>query len=261
MDRFLDDGKISSQPLRKKRHRLQSWKIGVLAAAGMTTIILVINSVLTRWASLTFDLEEGGIGTAYDGDCDKVSAWSFWLHLVINVLSSALLGASNCTMQCVSAPTRYECDQAHSKRDWLDIGIPSTRNIFRISWQRRILWAFLALSSTPIHLLYNSAVFRTLDNNLYSPVLFGPSFLDGETVAEKFSEVLAVQEAYLANTSSFKNLSPEACIEKYSTYYLSGHGDVILISEALANGSLPAAGLLLPDDPRLRRQIDFPFDW
>lgn len=171
------------------------------------------------------------------------------------------LGASNYIMQCVSAPTRHESDQAHSKRDWVDISIPSIRNIFRISWQRRILWILLALSSTPIHVLYNFAVFRTLDNNLYSPVLFGPSFLDGEPVPERFAEVLAVQGTYMANTSSFRNLSPEACIETYSMYYLSGHGDVILIPKALANGIFPAAGLLLPEDPRLRRQIDFPFDW
>lgn len=75
LDRTPDAGKTFSQILRKRRYRLQSWKIGVLAAAGMTTMILVINSVLTLWASLTFGLEEGGIGTAYDGDCDKVSAW------------------------------------------------------------------------------------------------------------------------------------------------------------------------------------------
>ncbi len=56
-------------------------------------------------------------------------------------------------MQRLSAPTRQEVDKAHGAGTWLDIGIPSVRNVRRISWERRNLWILLALSSLPLHLL------------------------------------------------------------------------------------------------------------
>jgi len=165
----------SSRPSRKRRSRFTSWKVGVTMSASMTAIVLFVNIVLTVWASVEYGLDNG-IGTAYEGSCGVVSAWSFWLHILINGLSSILLSASNYTMQCVAAPTRTECDRAHARGDWLDIGIPSVRNLFRIGWQRRIMWALLAISSTPIHLLYNSAVFKTPDDNRYERVLAGGEF-------------------------------------------------------------------------------------
>lgn len=46
-------------------------------------------------------------------DCHKVSSLSTWLHLLINALSSLLMGASNLCMQLLAAPTRGEVDEAH----------------------------------------------------------------------------------------------------------------------------------------------------
>lgn len=244
------DGRgMPSRLSRKKRSNFKSWKVGVMAAAAMTTVVLLVNSILTIWASVSFGLE-AGIGTAYNGSCDVVSAWSFWLHILINALSSALLSASNYTMQCVTAPTRRECDVAHARGDWLDIGVPSVRNLSRISWLRRVMWALLALSSTPIHLLYNSAVFKTLDNNYYDTILVNRDFLEPDYTMPS-REVLAnassgarrdgghiyhtlstIHEVYANNQSSFERLTPEMCINAYATYYLSGHGNVILVASA-----------------------------
>lgn len=42
-----------------------------------------------------------------------------------------------------------------SRRDWVDIGAPSLRNLFkgRIAIERRLLWAGIVLTSVPLHLL------------------------------------------------------------------------------------------------------------
>lgn len=222
----------------------------------MTAAVLLVNSVLTVWASVSFGLE-GGIGTAYTGSCVVVDAWSFWLHILINALSSALLSASNYTMQCVTAPTRRECDLAHARGDWLDVGVPSVRNLVRISWQRRIMWALLALTSTPIHLLYNSAVFKTLDNNLYDAFFVDRKFLDVDYIVPSavvlqdasendkirdsglFHAISMVHEAYTTDRSSFDNLTSELCINTYTTYYLSGHNNVILVAEDSSTELIP----------------------
>jgi hypothetical protein len=268
-DKALQGCEVSSQSLRKKRYRFKSWKIGVTTAAAMTTTVLLVN-LLTVWASVKFGLE-GDIGTAYGGACGTVSAWSFWLHILINGLSSILLSASNYTMQCVTAPTRRECDHAHARGDWLDVGIPSVRNLSRISWQRKIMWALLALSSTPIHLLYNSAVFKTLDNNEYDLLLIGRSFLEKDyhvpsieaimntsSVSNKpaeveFKYISKMHEVYLSS-SSFTKLSTDVCISTYATYYLSGHSNVLLVADDTNNEMIPRV------TPNLRRGL-LPFGW
>lgn len=225
---------------RKQRYEFKSWKVGFASAAILSTAVLLTNLTLTTWASLYFG-QQDGIGTAYDGSCDTVSAWNFWLHIFMNILSSAILGASNYTMKCVTSPNRKECDRAHACGDWLDIGIPSVRNLSRIRWQRRCSWAILAPSSIPVHLLFNAAVFKTLDHNDYHVVQAKANYLDTNSSADYSPEselydddwksrARAVQNAYFANHSSFVRMSPEECIGIYATPFLSGHAHVILIT-------------------------------
>lgn len=38
------------------------------------------------------------------------------MHIIINILSTALLAASNYVMQCLSAPTRPDVNEAHTQR-------------------------------------------------------------------------------------------------------------------------------------------------
>lgn len=255
----------SSHPSRKRRSRFTSWKVGVTMSASMTTIVLFVNIVLTVWASVKYGLDNG-IGTAYEGSCGVVSAWSFWLHILINGLSSMMLSASNYTMQCVAAPTRIECDRAHACGDWLDIGVPSVRNLYKIGWQRRIMWALLAISSTPIHLLYNSAVFKTLDDNRYERVLAGSEFTKSDYIVPPmaldylYDITLTMHEAYTSNPGSFENISSKACIETYATYYLSGHGNLLLITDDNAAEVVPIVPTWyeydLPSD-----NMNTPFKW
>jgi hypothetical protein len=199
-----------------------------------------------------------GIGTATEGSCKAVSRWNLGLHIGINILSSAMLGASNYTMQCVTAPTREECDSAHARNRWLDIGVPSIRNLAHISRHRKILWALLALSSTPIHLLYNSSVFKTLDTNAYTAVHVSDQFLQrdfnlsaafqslsnistrdpyayGQAKIREQNDVRQhsyekIYRDYVEHTSSYEPMSPEDCIATYTTPFVTGHSNVIMIT-------------------------------
>ncbi|KAH5117022.1 hypothetical protein HBH71_117950 [Parastagonospora nodorum] len=82
-------------------------------------------------------------------------------------MSTMLLSASNYTMQVLSSPTRNDIDKAHAKSEHLDIGVLSMRNLARIPKRRLFLFIIMALSSIPIHLFYNSAVFYIGANNQY----------------------------------------------------------------------------------------------
>ena len=128
------------------------WATAVYCATLSVLCVLVINVVLTICVTAAFG-HTNGIGTAYKGSCKVTGRWTSWLHAIINVLSSILLACSNYCMQLLVAPTRHDVDRAHSKGAWLDIGVPSLRNLRFISAKRVAVWAFLALSSLPLHLL------------------------------------------------------------------------------------------------------------
>ena len=102
-----------------------------------------------KWGSNGVD-----INAFYTGDCSKAERISTGIHLAINVLSTLLLGASNMCMQLLAAPTRSEIDRAHRDFYWLDIGVPSNRNLKYISRERLIVWVILGLSSVPLHFLF-----------------------------------------------------------------------------------------------------------
>lgn len=132
------------------------WKTCVYASSASVLAVLIVNVAVTAWASATF-VRTDGIGTAYEGNCSVTTAWARWLHIGINVLSSVLLSCSNYCMQLLVAPTRREVDRAHSKNVWLQIGVPSVRNLYYVSSRRIMLWWLLALSSIPLHLLWVKA--------------------------------------------------------------------------------------------------------
>lgn len=87
------------------------------------------------------------------GTCESVEAQSWWLHMVINILSSLLLAGSSYYMQCLSALTRDEINRAHAKHSFLGVGILSLRNVRVFRGTRAALWILLALSSLPLHLV------------------------------------------------------------------------------------------------------------
>ena len=128
------------------------WKRGASLCLIVVVAVLILNTIITAWAALTFGLS-GGIGTIHRDDCDTIKRTGLWLHIAINVLSTMLLSASNYFMQCLCSPTRQEVDKAHARRMWLDIGIQSMRNLGKISPMRMALWICLAATSIPLHIM------------------------------------------------------------------------------------------------------------
>lgn len=138
----------------------KSWRIwfskrsrALLLHTGLVGAILLVNFALTLWG-VTHYAYPHGVATIYQGSCAFVKRLDLWLHLLINVLSTGMLMASNYCMQLQAAPTRKNVDVAHDAGDWLDIGVPSLRNLRYIGNWRRFSWLLLALSSLPVHLMY-----------------------------------------------------------------------------------------------------------
>ncbi|KAI4197238.1 MAG: hypothetical protein LQ350_006069 [Teloschistes chrysophthalmus] len=193
---------------------------------------------------------------------------SMWLHLAINILGTALLSASNYCMQCLSAPNRQEVDRAHQRQVALDIGVPSLRNLRHISRKRLLLWILLAISSIPLHLFYNSAVFSTLSAREYNIFTVSPNLGAGEvfnvsgvpptweghydpnnsTIMRDFrsdrwthepfsqSALIAVGSHLLhdvKNQSMWQRLENAESIKQYGQEFVSSRGDLLAVSPAL----------------------------
>jgi hypothetical protein len=84
-------------------------------------VIFITNLALTAFAVSQYQ-SANGVGLIYDDDCDKVKQLDQWIHLLINLLSTGMLSASNYCMQLQAAPTRADVDRAHEAKEWLDIG-------------------------------------------------------------------------------------------------------------------------------------------
>jgi hypothetical protein len=140
--------------LSKPKSKSKTWRNGALACAAASSVVFILNLAVTIYLVTSKGrAETDGRHTLYTGDCKYVSRLNTALHLIINALSTILLGASNYCMQCLSAPTRMDIDKAHGQKRWLDVGILSFRNLRRISKRKALLWWLLGVSSFPLHLL------------------------------------------------------------------------------------------------------------
>lgn len=228
--------------------RSQGYHFGILCCAIASATVLVINLTLTIWVFSHYGTQ-GGLATILDGSCTETKKLAMWTHLGINVLSTLLLGASNYTMQCLSSPTREDITRAHSQNVWLSIGTPSLRNLLRISRSRMLLWWLVAISSVPLHFMYNSAVSTTISAREINAFLVFPDFLTGAPIEighfSHFAPQIAVnasgqmsgqlnQAEQIARTlqhdqSNLQKLANTDCIGAYATEFVSSHGNVLVI--------------------------------
>ena len=171
-------------------------------------------------------------------------------------------------MQCLSAPTRNEVSREHARGEWLDVGIPSVKNLFKISSKRLILWSLLALSSVPLHLMsvtllhflwdkvirltvsrYNSAIFEAVSANEYYVFIVSSNFFNGaqwnQNMLSKPNfigmgwpisqvDVNRRLKNFQQNITRTERLDTNAsAIATYSNPYLTNRGDLLMISHAL----------------------------
>ena len=135
----------------------EEWIKGALLCTWGSGAILLLNIALTLIA-IGIGYSKSGdkhptYTELYKGECSVTNGWTTGMHIIINILSTALLAASNYVMQCLSAPTRPDVNEAHAQRKWVDIGTFSIRNFGIMDTKRKILWVLLFISSFPIHMM------------------------------------------------------------------------------------------------------------
>ncbi|KAF2122107.1 hypothetical protein BDV96DRAFT_137243 [Lophiotrema nucula] len=253
--------------------RFSGWRGGVVLALALAGFVLLLNSILAVVAATRWNPQDG-IATAYTGNCTTAGRWTMVTHLLINLLSSLLLGASNYCMQRLVAPTRREIDIAHARKKWLDIGLPSLRNLSSISKSRVIIWVLLAMSSIPLHFLYNSVVFETIAANEVYFLQVHPAFftdkqswsydasLDYPPTNESNATypvlnstwnnyVTRIQESLLdgkyLDPTQFENITSDECVSRYSSSFItSGNGFAVPVQSEQLEDNINATKSLSP---------------
>lgn len=141
----------------------------------------------------------------FDGPCDKASRINVILHLLINLLSTAILASSNFFMQVLSSPSRPEIDKAHANLCSLDIGIPSVKNMQHLSTFKLTSWLVLLFSSVPIHLFFNGSIFITnYQSDYWNLVIATEAFTEG---AAYFPPGASLAQAGTSNFMGFYHVN------------------------------------------------------
>ncbi|GME45538.1 hypothetical protein GTA08_BOTSDO04901 [Neofusicoccum parvum] len=229
--------------------RISGWRVGALGAAIITICVMLFNVAITTWIMTHPDYrdDDDGWRIMFEGSCQTAKKTSRWVHFLINAISTLLLGASNYCMQVLSSPTRSELVRAHSRKIWLHIGVPNTRNLWHIGKDRSLLWILLFLSSVPLHFIFNSVIFANIQANEYAVLPATPSFLNGgeynttgffgfgdsekEIFASSATDIRTKFEGLLSAGNKTENLTTAECLSAYNNQYISKYGDVLLVQD------------------------------
>jgi hypothetical protein len=84
-----------------------SWEKVLIWTAVLACMILVLNILWMVIATAKYPYESG-TRILFQGSCTRTTRIDTGLHIIINILGTALLGASNYVMQCLGSPTRSE---------------------------------------------------------------------------------------------------------------------------------------------------------
>lgn len=152
LTRGLQNGLSSTSRHTGFRRHFAGWRGGVvfntlIALLILVAEIIVLIVVLTRTRLLAGD------SAVWSGDCGRAHRLSIGLHVLINAFGIILLAGANYVFQVLSSPIRPEVDRAHASKRWLDIGVPSVRNLRHISGFRAILGSIVLFIAVSIQVM------------------------------------------------------------------------------------------------------------
>lgn len=274
--------------IQRNQDDQREWVIGVLLCACGASLILFLNIVLTVCAAILsysrFESQTSTSAVLYKGNCPFTQDCARWLHFLINILSTLMLAASNYCMQCLSSPSRRQVDIAHVRRQWLDIGVGSLKNLKHVRGERLILWILLLVSSLPIHMMfvnphlynswfrpnhsdrYNSAFFNALGTHEYRVLLASADFNFNNTSNEIPGDVDCLEQVMDRNISSLysashrlEHLNVQRCLDAYAVDFNTDRGTLVVVTKS---ATMTNESLLMV---KTRYDADYleslPYDW
>jgi hypothetical protein len=139
----------------QKRQHFKGWRGGILIGIIATSLVLVVNVSATVLFTTIHKGEDRQRKILFKGSCNRVQQLNLAGHVLIAILNTVLLSASNYSMQCLTAPTRADVDRAHQghPRSLVEVGVLSFSNLKIIRKGRVFMLAIMGLSSLVLQLL------------------------------------------------------------------------------------------------------------
>jgi len=254
---------INHQQEPEKTSILQGWRFVALLSCILVGISLCFNVAFTIYVLQTYPPGVNGIGDLGAKSCDVVLSATTKIHIGINALAAILVAASNYNMQCMTAPSRSDIDLAHQHGRWLDIGMQSVRNLRYVPRWKAFLWLALLLSTLPLHLLWNSAVFSITTSNRYGILVVNSDYLSSSDATaglnctdldeylrddpESYATCWLLDAAKSGGV--LERLSPQQCIERYPTRLDADYSNLIAVvrdNVDVQSLTFPPAKALMP---------------
>lgn len=139
---------VHERPMRT-RSLMTGWRAGVAINMFMAFLILAASVTCLALASAKGHMTTWE-STLMQGNSTTVEGISRGIMAGVNIFAIVLIAGANYVVQILNSPTRAEVDNAHQNFEWLDIGIPSLRNLSLISSTRAtlsgIMMAFALIS-------------------------------------------------------------------------------------------------------------------
>jgi hypothetical protein len=161
-------------------------------------------------------------------------------------------------MQILNAPDRQGIEKAHQRACFLNVGISSPSSLQHTSRLKRTLYVLLALSTVPIHLMLNSAIFASLQANNYGVIIVSQDYvtdptwdanvtLRNKTVLGRF--VHDPRDSLSQGKIDFANHSAKECIQTYGNNLQSTVSNVVLVTTEISKrwANLPTSNYSFPD--------------
>ncbi|KAI0893807.1 hypothetical protein F4806DRAFT_503919 [Annulohypoxylon nitens] len=131
---------------------------------GMFNLSLIFLCGVVLLVCLAVSLSQGSTlystTVVFEGDCQRTDRLNLVFHLILNLISTLTLASAGFFMQLLSSPSRQEIDRAHSNLRSLDIGVSSIKNVRFLSPGKSLAWFILFVTSIPIHMFFNSSIFK-----------------------------------------------------------------------------------------------------
>ncbi|KAI1811411.1 hypothetical protein GGS20DRAFT_110557 [Poronia punctata] len=144
----------------QKGGRMTGWRGGVfynalLAMLVFVVVVVCLIIVVTRTKAFLGEL------VVFSGDCVAANRIDTGLHVIVNVFAAVLLAGANYVFQILLSPTREEVSEAHDHKRWLDIGIPSIRNLAHVSGFRAAMGIITLVVAIAGQVIYNAIISTT----------------------------------------------------------------------------------------------------
>ncbi|TIC91649.1 hypothetical protein CH35J_010754 [Colletotrichum higginsianum] len=222
-------------------NRMKSgWRAGIALNIVIGFFILIVAIVCLVLALVVVGMIKGE-SRIFEGDCATARQVKIGVFVAINVVTIVLLSAANYVFQVLSSPTRIEIEMAHDGRRWLDIGIPSFRNLRFVSKPRVVMTAIIMLAALSTQVIYNAVIFSTQPAFAHQVVFVTQDFLTSgqfsnasETNAGGLSrfDILGLQN--LASRRQLTNLTNAACAAQFGGVFQSDFSAVVLVTDVVA---------------------------